>query len=148
QPEEAVTEREVAPTSYENQKELSYEGMVEIKGGKFMMGASDDDGRPDEYPPHEVEVDGFWIDQHPVTNKEFSEFVEETGYITLAERKPDWEEMKKQLLPGTPKPHDSLLVPGGLVFAPPENPVPLNDESQWWEWAPGADWKHPQGPDS
>ena len=127
---------------------LSHDGMVLIKGGTFQMGATDQEGRPDEYPAHTVTVDSFWMDVHEVTNAQFAKFVEATGYVTVAERKPDWEEMKKQLPPGTPKPPDSVLVPGGLVFVPTDFPVPLNDPSRWWQWVPGADWRHPEGPGS
>ncbi|WP_243641633.1 SUMF1/EgtB/PvdO family nonheme iron enzyme [Maribacter algicola] len=69
-----------------------------------------------EKPRHKVAVDGFFIDTHEVTNAQFSQFVEETGYVTVAERQIDWEEIKKQLPQGTPKPHDSILQPGSLVF--------------------------------
>ncbi len=126
----------------------SHNGMVHIKGGTFMMGATDDEGRPDEYPAHKVEIKSFWMDQHEVTNAQFRKFVKATGYVTVAERKPDWEEMKKQLPADTPKPPDSLLVPGGLVFSPPDHPVPLNNPALWWKWVPGADWRHPEGPGS
>ncbi len=127
---------------------ISHQDMVFIKGGTFMMGASDGEGRPDEYPAHQVKVKGFWIDKHQVTNKQFRGFVKATGYVTVAERKPDWEEMKKQLPPGTPKPPDSILVPGALVFSPPHHAVPLNNPSRWWKWVPGANWRHPKGPNS
>lgn len=126
----------------------SYEGMLWIEGGEFMMGAADRDGRPDEYPMHKVKVDGFWMDVTEVTNAQFAAFVKATGYITTAERKPDWEELKKQLPPGTPKPHDSVLVAASLVFTPPAHAVPLHDASQWWTWKKGADWRHPHGPGS
>src|SRR5262249_13631883 len=81
-------------------------------------------------------------------NAEFAQFVKATGYITVAERKPDWEELKKQLPPGTPKPADDVLVPASLVFNPPSHPVPLNNASLWWQWKKGADWYHPLGPNS
>jgi formylglycine-generating enzyme required for sulfatase activity len=88
------------------------------------------------------------MDATEVTNSQFAEFVKATGYITTAERKPDWEELKKQVPPGTPKPADSLLVAASLVFTPPSSPVPLNDASIWWRWVTGASWKHPEGPSS
>ncbi|MDR3712271.1 MAG: formylglycine-generating enzyme family protein [Puia sp.] len=123
--------------------------MVKIPGGEFLMGAADREGRPDEYPRHHVRVDAFLMDATEVTNAQFRKFVEATGYITTAEKKPDWEELKKQLPPGTPKPPDSLLVASSLVFTPPGNPVEdLRDVGQWWSWVKGADWKHPQGPGS
>lgn len=126
----------------------SHQGMVWVKGGRFRMGATDREGRPDEYPAHEVQLDGFWIDATEVTNAQFAAFVQATGYRTVAERKPDWEELKKQLSSGTPKPADELLVAASLTFYQPDRPVPLNDASQWWRWTPGADWRHPQGPQS
>ncbi|MEP7108215.1 MAG: formylglycine-generating enzyme family protein [Ferruginibacter sp.] len=123
----------------------SAQGMVWMAPGEFMMGASDDEGRPDEYPRHKVRVDGFWMDATEVTNAQFRKFADATGYITTAEKKPDWEELKKQLPAGTPKPDESRLVAASLVFSPPDHAVPLNDLAQWWKWQPGADWKHPQG---
>jgi formylglycine-generating enzyme required for sulfatase activity len=123
----------------------SHQGMVLIKGGEYMMGAADKEGRPDEYPAHKVSVSSFWIDITEVTNAQFKKFVDATGYITTAEKAPDWEEIKKQVPPGTPKPADSLLVASSLVFTPPSYPVELNDASIWWSWKKGACWKHPQG---
>ena len=78
-------------------------GMVWIPEGTFMMGSEGPQARPDESPIHPVKVDGFWIDQTEVTNAQFAAFVEATGYVTTAEKPVDWEEMKKQLPPGTPK---------------------------------------------
>jgi len=127
---------------------LSHEGMTWIAAGEFMMVASDEEGRPDEYPQHKVKLDGFWMDVNEVTNADFKKFVAATGYITTAEKAPDWEEMKKQLPPGTPKPDASELVAASLVFTQPDHPVPLTDASQWWSWVKGANWKHPEGPDS
>src|SRR5262249_22592894 len=86
------------------------------------------------------------IDAHPETNAEFRRVVDATGYVTTAERKPEWEELKKELPPGTPKPDDSKLVPGSLVFTPPSHPVPLDELANWWTWTPGASWQHPEGP--
>lgn len=120
-------------------------GMVWIPGGEFTMGTNDERAYHHERPAHRVKVDGFWMDKTEVTNGQFKKFVDATGYITVAEREPDWEELKKQLPPGTPRPHDSLMVSGSLVFSPPEGPVKLNDYSQWWVWKPGANWRHPGG---
>ena len=119
-----------------------------IPAGEFTMGTDDVRSMPNERPAHRVRVAGFWIDEHPVTNAEFRRFVDATGYVTTAERKVDWEELKKQLPPGTPKPDDSKLVPGSLVFTPPSHPVPLDDLAAWWTWTPGASWQHPEGPGS
>ena len=85
---------------------------------------------------------------HPVTNAEFAQFVAATAYVTTAEKAPDWEELKKQVPPGTPKPDASVLVPGSAVFVPPRGPVPLTDVSAWFQWTPGASWRHPEGPAS
>lgn len=81
-----------------------------------------------------------------VTNAQFRRFVEANGYVTIAERKPDWEELKKQVPPGTPKPPEHVLVAGSGVFRPTEGPVDLTDRSEWWRWQPEADWRHPGGP--
>ena len=124
----------------------SHEGMVWIKPGKFMMGSSTTEGRSDEYPRHPVKLNGFWMDATEVTNAEFKRFVEATGYITTAEKAPDWEELKKQLPPGIAKPPDSILVAASLVFTPPPQSVSLHDASQWWSWTKGANWRHPGGP--
>ncbi len=127
------------------------EGMVWIPGGEFKQGAveSDEMALGHEKPAHPVAVDGFFMDETEVTNTQFAKFVEETGYVTIAEREIDWEEMKKQLPPNTPKPHDSILQPGSLIFKKTETSVPnLYDYSQWWEWKIGASWKHPYGPGS
>ena len=128
--------------------DTSTEGMVYIPGGQYEMGAEGKLTRPDEYPIHPVKVDGFWMDEHEVTNAQWREFSEATGYETVAERAPKWEELKTQLPEGTPKPHDSLLVAGSMIFNAPPFPVNLNDYSQWWAWQPGADWQHPTGPGS
>jgi formylglycine-generating enzyme required for sulfatase activity len=122
--------------------------MVWIPGGTFRMGADNAQASADEYPKHTVTVSGFWMDRTEVTNAEFAAFVRATGYVTTAERKPDWNELKKQLPPGTPKPDASELVPASLVFAPPDHPVDLNEYAQWWEWKKGANWRHPHGPGS
>ena len=123
-------------------------GMAWIPGGAFLMGTNDKESFPNERPAHLVQVQGFWMDEHDVTNAEFSKFVEATGYVTTAERKIDWEDLKKELPPGTPKPDDSALAPGSLVFTPTSGPVPLNDLSAWWRWVHGANWRHPEGPES
>jgi sulfatase modifying factor 1 len=126
----------------------AHRGMVWIAGGSFMMGADNNQASADEYPKHKVSVDGFWMDTTEVTNAQFEKFVRATGYVTTAERKPDWEDLKKQLPPGTARPDESLLVAASLVFSPPERAVPLNDYSQWWSWKKGASWRHPHGPGS
>lgn len=123
-------------------------GMVWIPGGEFLMGTEDAAAPATERPAHRVHVDGFWMDEHEVTNAQFQEFIAATGYVTTAERAPDWEELKKALPPGTPKPPEERLVPGSMVFTPPSEPVPIDDPQRWWRWTPGACWKHPEGPGS
>src|SRR2546423_8831076 len=112
--------------------------MVWIAGGTFLMGA--DDGQPDERPVHEVYVDGFWIDQTEVTNEEFEKVIKATRYVTVAEQKPD-----AKLYPDVP---GDKLVPGSIVFKPPAGEVSLENHYVWWEYVPGANWRHPEGPAS
>ena len=122
--------------------------MVLVPGGEFTMGSDADWAFPNERPAHRVRVAPFFLDAKPVTNAEFAEFVKTTGYKTVAERAVDWEELKKQVPPGTPKPPEEMLAPGSLVFRPASGPVDLRDMSQWWVWTTGASWRHPEGPGS
>lgn len=143
-----VSEVTINVDSLKNQNPKLQE-MVFIPGGEFNMGARDAQfARADEYPVHRVKVNSFFIDPHPVTNAQFKKFVDETGYVTTAEKDIDWLEFRKQLPPGTPKPADSLLAASSLVFTPPAHRVNLNDVANWWTWVRGANWKHPQGPGS
>lgn len=123
-------------------------GMVWVPSGEFTMGTDDETTLPNEHPAHRVKVSGFWMDVTPVTNAQFRAFVVATGYVTVAERAVDWEAMKKEVPPGTPKPSDEMLQPGSLVYTSPGKPVPLQDLSRWWAWVHGADWQHPDGPGS
>ncbi|MEL0457346.1 formylglycine-generating enzyme family protein [Flavobacteriaceae bacterium SZ-1-7] len=127
------------------------EGMVWVKTKTFTQGAKEGDkyAMPREKPVHSVTVDGFFIDATEITNKQFKAFVDATNYVTVAERPVNWEDMKKELPEGTPKPHDSILQPGSLIFNKNVNKVAtMGDYSQWWTWKIGANWKHPGGPDS
>lgn len=121
-------------------------GMMHIPGGEFLMGSDSKLAQPNEKPAHKVRVHSFWMDRHHVTNAEFRKFVEATGYVTTAERKPEWQSIRLQLPPGTPRPPDDALVPGGMVFVGTPRPVPLTDYAMWWRYVPGADWRHPGGP--
>ncbi|MCG7392830.1 formylglycine-generating enzyme family protein [Microvirga sp. ACRRW] len=114
------------------------QGMIWIAGGTFRMGSNEH--YPEEAPVHRVTVDGFWMDRTPVTNREFRRFVEATGYVTVAEKKPDPKDYPGAL------PH--MLKPGSLVFTPPDYPVDLRDWSQWWAFTFGASWRKPYGPKS
>ena len=122
--------------------------MVWIPGGTFSIGCLDPRGIPhggdkpmtDARPIHSVTVDGFWIDATEVTNQQFSKFVEATKYVTVAEIPPRPEDF-----PGAPPEN---LVAGSIVFTPPDRPVPLSNHLQWWAYVPGANWRHPLGPES
>ncbi len=124
------------------------EGMVWIPGGEFSMGCEDLTSCPcggkepmaDARPIHRVYVDGFWMDETEVTNEQFARFVAQTGYVTIAEIKP-----KAEDFPGAPPEN---LVAGSIVFTPTPEPVPLTDHFQWWRYQHGANWRHPEGPDS
>jgi sulfatase modifying factor 1 len=127
--------------------------MAWIPGGEFSMGCPDPRNLPgggsdpmaDARPIHRVQVDGFWMDVHEVTNDQFSAFVTATGYVTVAERTPTANDF-----PGAPAEN---LVAGSIVFMPPSETVPLQlpgggGHLQWWTYVPGADWRHPTGPKS
>lgn len=113
--------------------------MVWVPGGTFQMG-SDLAEYPEEGPIHAVTVDGFWIDETPVTVAQFRRFVKATGYVTVAERPLDPAEY--------PNLDPAALEPGSLVFTPSRGPVDLTDPHHWWRWVPGASWRRPEGPDS
>src|SRR5439155_1576279 len=113
-------------------------GMVWIPPGRFLMGS--EIGQRDEKPVHEVYVDGFWMDRTEVSNEDFDRFVRATGYVTVAEQKPD-----PKLYPQVPA---EKLVPGSIVFRPPPGEVSLENHYIWWEYVPGANWRHPEGPAS
>ena len=112
--------------------------MAWIPGGTFRMGS--EAFYPEERPVHEVTVDGFWVDDHPVTVAEFRRFVKATGHVTLAERSPEPADYADA--------DPALLVPGSLVFHRTRGPVDLDDYANWWSWVPGAQWRHPEGPES
>lgn len=112
---------------------------VLIAAGVFTMGS--DTERREERIAHPVGLSDFWIDRHEVTNAQFAGFVEATGYVTIAER--GIGEVGRGKMPET------LLRPGGMVFAPPKRTVgDLSDVTKWWRWVEGASWRHPEGPGS
>jgi formylglycine-generating enzyme len=112
--------------------------MTWIPGGTFRMGSAD--FYPEERPVHAVTVDGFWMDEHPVTVEAFSRFAKATGYRTVAQRPLDPAEY--------PDADPALLVPGSLVFQRSAGPVDMRDYRNWWAYVPGAQWRHPDGPGS
>jgi formylglycine-generating enzyme len=114
-------------------------GMVWIPGGTFWMGCAGC-GMPDAEPVHLVTVDGFWMDEVPVTNAAFERFVRATEYVTVAERPLDPADY-----PGVPA---ASLVPGAVVFTPPAAVRSLANPGQWWQYVPGASWRQPEGPAS
>jgi sulfatase modifying factor 1 len=111
-------------------------GMVQIPGGEFQMGS--EAHYPEERPLRRAEVEGFWIDARPVTNRAFARFTDAAGWVTIAERPVD-----PALYPGA---DPALLQPSSVVFTPP--PAPPVQEGGWWRYMAGADWRHPRGPDS
>ncbi|KRG48971.1 gliding motility-associated lipoprotein GldK [Stenotrophomonas panacihumi] len=112
--------------------------MVQLPGGSFVMGSNDH--YPEERPARKVRVGAFAIDRHAVTNRQFARFVEATGHLTLAERPVDPADY-----PGA---DPALLVPASVVFVPPPGRVDLGNLHNWWQYLPGADWRHPRGPGS
>lgn len=139
-----VTSADTATFTSAQKEAANTNEMTWIPGGTFSMGA--EGGQEDEKPVHQVTVDGFWMDKTEVTNEKFEEFVHATGYVTVAERKPD----PKQFPDADP----ALLVPGSIVFSPPAEDIPVEDlknpamYSLWWKYVPGANWRHPEGPNS
>jgi formylglycine-generating enzyme required for sulfatase activity len=123
---------------HENAPAEALPDMVWIPGGTFRMGSAN--FYPEERPVREVTVDGFWMDRYAVTNDQFSRFVAQTGYVTVAERAPRPEDF-----PGAPLEN---LVPGSMVFQKRTGPVDLRNYANWWAWVPGASWRHPAGPRS
>lgn len=111
------------------------DGMVRIEGGTFRMGS--DRHYPEEAPSHRVSVDGFWIDETPVTNRQFRAFVEATGHVTFAEIAPDPKDYPGAL------PH--MLRAGSLMFDPPTHPVDLRLWGEWWTFKFGVTWRKPYG---
>jgi len=112
--------------------------MAWVPGGSFLMGSAG--FYPEERPVRRVDVDGFWMDECPVTVAEYGRFVASTNYVTVAERPLDPAEY--------PEAEPALLEPGSLVFCQPGGPVDLRDPAGWWRYLPGTQWRHPRGPGS
>jgi len=129
--------------------------MVWIPGGTFRMGnPSPADSQADEIPVHEVTLDGFWMDETEVTNRQFKAFVDATGYVTVAEKRIDREDMRGQVpeeqLAAIP---DEALDPSSICFNSGFDPSTIDkSDPRWpysvWRVVKGADWRHPEGPAS
>jgi formylglycine-generating enzyme required for sulfatase activity len=115
-----------------------HDEMVEIPSGEFLMGS--ESFYPEERPVRPARVERFWIDRHHVTNDEFAAFVEATRYVTVAERP-----LELAGVPGAPV---QTYPAGSLVFRQTDGPVDVSDSRLWWKYVPGAQWRHPQGPES
>jgi formylglycine-generating enzyme len=111
-------------------------GMQPIAGGRFLIGAA---GLLPEESEATVQVRPFCLGRTEVSNQDFAAFVAATGYRTQAERP----------LPAEQFPALSAAerAPGSVVFKPPSMQAQVQEWSGW-EWVPGADWRHPQGPGS
>jgi formylglycine-generating enzyme required for sulfatase activity len=109
-----------------------------VPGGEFAMGS--DAFYPEEGPVRSVGVEGFWIDERPVTVADFRRFVKATGHVSVAERPLDPADY--------PDADPAALVPGALVFRPSRGPVDLRDFRNWWSYVPGTTWERPEGPAS
>lgn len=126
-----------------------FRGMVFLPAADFTMGALD--SAPDEFPPHAVELDGFWIDTHEVTNSQFAEFVKATGYVTTAEQPPEL----RSLQPGVDREEIRILPelnqPGSICSYQLDSRSEIDPQKgaySWWQYVPGASWRHPEGPAS
>jgi sulfatase modifying factor 1 len=137
-PNEVTVEEKIAEEKTETLPQAPFSDMVWIPGGTFLMGS--DNHYPEEAPVHRVTVDGFWMDTKPVTNAEFAKFVNETNYKTICEQSID-----PSLYPGA---LPEMIAAASVVFVQPQGRVDLKNPYQWWHFVPGANWKHPQGPDS
>ena len=109
--------------------------MAFISGGTFRMGS--ERHRRRSVSCISSACDGFWIDRHEVTNAQFEQFVNATGYITFAEKR-----IEARSYPGAPPQN---LRAGSLVFTPPTKPLQGRDISQWWVFTHGATWRRPLG---
>ena len=136
---EEIDQIEASPAMKEDKS-----GMVFIKGGTFEMGGDNDQARDDEFPKNNTQVNDFWMDVTEVTNAQYQQFVEDTGWETIAERTVDLEEIMAQLPPGATPPPPEALEPFALVFKYPDeqNAQYVN---QWWDMVKGANWKYPSG---
>jgi formylglycine-generating enzyme required for sulfatase activity len=131
------------------------QGMVWIPGGTFEMGNPDPQpNQMDEVPVHTVTLDGFWMDETEVTNRQFKQFVDETGYVTVAEKQVDRDALKKQIgIEAVDALPDQAFDPSSICFNSNFDPSAIDkSDPRWpysvWQVVKGADWRHPEGPDS
>ncbi|RYD74300.1 MAG: hypothetical protein EOP84_20115, partial [Verrucomicrobiaceae bacterium] len=115
--------------------------MVWIPSGRFTMGGVGENIPPDETPRHDVRIEGFWMDQTEVTNEQFAKFADSTKYVTVAER-PLSAKTTKGLLP------EFEGKSASLCFRAPKPGEQVDNFYQWWQPVIGANWRHPEGPDS
>ena len=139
-PEQNVANAQDSPTNdyVGNVCRLPTREMCFIRGSTFLMGS--DNHYQEEAPAHRVRVDSLWIDKYAVTNEQFESFVNETRYVTVAERPPNAEDYPGAKL--------EMLRPASVVFRKPNERVDLRNHYNWWSYVPGADWRHPEGPNS
>jgi formylglycine-generating enzyme len=126
-------------------------GMVWIPGGTFRMGnpTSATDGKPDEAPVHTVTLDGFWMDETEVTNAQYAAFVEATGHVTTAEKPPTLDSVRDSPRFAEAKILPEFNHPGSICYQePPAELDPTKDAYNWWQYKVGANWRHPEGPES
>ncbi len=145
----------VANIKLNSKKYKSLDNMVLIKGGSFEMGGDIAPGyennlatalpQNDEYPKHTVVLNDFYMDKHEITVKQFAEFVKATNYVTVAELDINWEELKKQLPAGTPKPNEEDLKAGSLIFKYLNKETEKESLNQWWHFKKDVSWKNPNG---
>ena len=119
-------------------------GMAWIPGGEFTMGSDKaDEKHAEEAPAHAVVIKGFWMDVTEVTNAQFKQFVDATGYVTDAEKDLNPREF--------PKAPPEMLKGGALLFRRVSGVNPFQcggADLPWWKFIAGANWRHPDGPAS
>nr|WP_282099575.1 formylglycine-generating enzyme family protein [Qipengyuania aurantiaca] len=127
-----------AEISAQRKCSLPQKSFVRLESGEFLMGQ--EGIYSEEGPVRRTRVNGFWIDTTEVTNERFARFVEETGYVTIAEKPvdPALFDVPRSQIPA------HMLSPGSAVFTPPSKAS--SHYRDWWIYLPGANWKKPFGP--
>jgi len=116
-----------------SRREHITDDMVFIEGGQFLMGTNSKEGFPadGEGPIRKITIDSFYIAPYTVTNAEFKAFIDETGYKTEAEHF-GWSFVFYKLIS-----EETLKTVKQKV-----------QQTPWWYVVQGADWAHPEGPES